>query len=77
MARLGKNGGNGGGGFGGMAKGPRGGALGGPPYYAGPRFAPHGQGPTTPKDVQSRAHLEGDHKDYPCGTPSDTPRPKG
>jgi hypothetical protein len=71
MARLGNNG------FGNMAKGPKGGALSGPPYYAGPRFNPHGSGPTTPRDEQSRAHLMGDHKDEPCGAPSDTPRPKG
>jgi len=78
MARLGggRNG-NGSSSFGNMAKGPRGGALSGPPYYAGPKYNPHGSGPQVPRDQQSRAHLQGDRWDEPCGTASDTPRPKG
>jgi hypothetical protein len=49
-------------------------ALEGPPHYSGQRYAPHGQGPTTPRDAKMGDAFVRDSRDEPCGSPSDTPR---
>lgn len=57
--------------------GSRRGPLQGPPPYGGSRFAPGGDGPSTPRDQTSREHCKPDHGTMPKGSPSDTPRPRG